>query len=180
MIDAIFVFILGLAVFKGLRKGFVMAIFSMVSFIIGIALAIKLSAVTASYLHQETNIQAKWLPAIAFVIILIATIILINLGGKIIEKGLDLALLGWANKIMGAIFFVVLYCLLLSSAIFYLEKMHILTDKKLDASICYPYIKPILPKLMDFSGKLTPLFKDCLSELSEYFDQFVPKNEPTT
>ena len=51
MIDLFFILLLIVAAFKGMRKGFVLAVFSFLSIIIGLAAALKLSATVASHLH---------------------------------------------------------------------------------------------------------------------------------
>jgi membrane protein required for colicin V production len=50
-IDLIYLLILVAAAFKGFRQGMVLAAFSFVAFFIGLAAAIKLSAVVAGWLE---------------------------------------------------------------------------------------------------------------------------------
>ncbi|HEY4110437.1 hypothetical protein [Puia sp.] len=47
-IDVLFIIFLLLAIFRGLRHGFIIAVVSALAWIIGIAAAIKLSAVVAA------------------------------------------------------------------------------------------------------------------------------------
>jgi len=58
LIDLIFALLLVMAIIKGYQKGFIVAFFSIIAFIIGLAAALKLSAVVAEYLIQSVNISA--------------------------------------------------------------------------------------------------------------------------
>ena len=55
IIDIVFVIIMILAIFKGLSKGLMLGIFSLLAFIIGLAAALKLSVVVAAYLKADKN-----------------------------------------------------------------------------------------------------------------------------
>ncbi|HMW27400.1 MAG TPA: CvpA family protein, partial [Ferruginibacter sp.] len=65
LIDLAFGVLMLLAIFKGYQKGFVIAVFSLLAFIIGLAAALKLSTVVAAYLHDSTSISVRWLPLVA-------------------------------------------------------------------------------------------------------------------
>ena len=66
MIDIIFAILFILAIIKGLRRGFIVAVFSIIGYIIGLAAALKLSALVAVYLQKNISITGKWLPFISF------------------------------------------------------------------------------------------------------------------
>ena len=118
MIDIIFAVILVIAVIKGLRKGLVVALFSIVAFIIGLAAAMKLSAAVAVYLQKNVAVSNHWLPVISFLIVFIVVVALVNLGGRLVEKTFEMAFLGLVNRIGGAIFYVLLYTIIFSVFLF--------------------------------------------------------------
>jgi membrane protein required for colicin V production len=170
MIDIIFAVILIIAVIKGLRKGLVVALFSIVAFIIGLAAAIKLSAVVAVYLQKNVAVSNHWLPVISFMIVFIVVVVLVNLGGKLVEKTFEMAFLGWANRIGGVIFYVLLYTIIFSVLLFYAEKINMVKQETISHSITYPYIKPWGPAVMNAFGKIIPLFKDSFQQLESFFE----------
>ena len=59
IIDIAFILTMIIAIFKGLSKGFIIGIFSLLAFIIGLAAAIKLSAIVAAYLGKNVSICYK-------------------------------------------------------------------------------------------------------------------------
>ena len=175
MIDIIFAVILIIAVIKGLRKGFVVALFSIVAFIIGLAAAIKLSAVVAVHLQNNVALSNRWLPFISFIIVFLAVVILVNLGGKLVEKTFEMAFLGWANRLGGAIFYVLLYIIIFSILLFYAEKINLIKEETISNSVTYPYIKPWGPAVMNGFGKIIPLFKDSFQQLESFFESLSDK-----
>ena len=64
-IDILVAIALVFATVKGIRNGLIIAVFSILAFIIGLAAALKLSTVVASWLAQSTNINVQWLPFLA-------------------------------------------------------------------------------------------------------------------
>ncbi|MFM8759024.1 MAG: CvpA family protein, partial [Methylophilaceae bacterium] len=71
MIDIVFLILMALAIWKGYSKGLVVALFSFVGMVVGMLLALKCSAVVAVWLGEETKLDAKWLPFLAFLLIII-------------------------------------------------------------------------------------------------------------
>ena len=171
LIDIVTVVLLCLAVYKGVTKGFVVAIFSFLTFLIGLAAAVKLSAVVADYLHQSTNINQKWLPVLAFIIVFILVILLVRLGAKAIEGALKLAMLGWLNKLGGIIFYGLLYLFIFSIVLFYAEKLHVIKSSTLEDSVTASFIRPFGPKAIDALGWIIPAFKNMFVELENFFGQ---------
>jgi uncharacterized protein YqeY len=74
IIDILVLIFLVMAVIKGLRRGLIVAVFSIFAFIAGIAAAMKLSVVVAGYLKDSVNISAKWLPFISFAVVFIGVV----------------------------------------------------------------------------------------------------------
>src|SRR5688500_10619371 len=99
IIDILVLIMLVFAVIKGLRRGLIIAVFSILAFIVGIAAAMKLSVVVAGYLKDSVNVSAKWLPVLAFILVFVAAVLLIRLVAKLLEKSVEMVMMGWANKI---------------------------------------------------------------------------------
>ena len=71
IIDIAFLLVMVIAIFKGLSKGLIVGIFSLLAFIIGLAAALKLSALVAAYLNKNVLSATKWLPVISFLLVFI-------------------------------------------------------------------------------------------------------------
>lgn len=170
-IDVAFFLILILAVFKGFSKGFILGIFSFLAFIIGLAAALKLSAAVAHYFENSTGSGARWLPILSFALVFIVVALLVNVGARIIKKVVSLALLGWADKVGGIIFYLLIYTVIFSVVLFLAEKSFLIKPETIAASSTYKYIAPWGPKLIDNLGKIIPVFKDLFVDLQSFFEK---------
>jgi membrane protein required for colicin V production len=170
VIDIIVFGLMVLALFKGLTKGFVLAVFSFFAFIIGLAAAIKLSAIVAGYLSTTTNIGSRWLPVLAFAIVFILVAILVRLGAKAIEGALRMAMLGWANKIGGVLLYMLLYLFIFSVLLFYAQQLNLIKPKTFGSSVCYPFLQPLAPRVISVLGAVLPFFRNMFAQLEHFFE----------
>jgi len=177
LIDIIFAALLLMAIIKGYSKGLIVAVFSVIALIVGLAAALKLSAVTANWLKGTVHVAAKWLPILAFIIVFVVAVLLVRLGAKALEKISELAWLGWVNKLGGILLYLVLYTLLYSVALFYLNKIHLLEPAAIASSKTYHYILPWAPWVTEEMGKWIPVFKNIFSELEDFFAK-LPASHP--
>lgn len=168
-IDVVFLFLIIAAIIKGYSKGLIVAMFSFFAVIIGIVLAIKLSANVAHWLQSSTNIAGFWLPFLSFALVIIAVVFVVKIVAKIIESTVEFALLGWANKLGGILMYAALYTSLLSVILFYFTKMNIIKPETLTASKTYPFIQPWAVNVIAVFSKLLPFFKDALIQLEAFF-----------
>lgn len=169
LIDAAFAILIVVACIKGFRKGLIIALFSMIAFIAGLAAALKLSAVVAEKLSTNINAAGKWLPFISFVLVFLIVVLLVNLAARLLQKSVELVLLGWLNKLGGILFFIILYSIIFSIFLFYAVQLHFLKEEAIRSSICYPYLQPIGPSVINKLGSIIPFFKDMFSMLQEFF-----------
>lgn len=168
-IDFLLVVLLVNALFKGYTKGLIVAVFSSVAIFIGIIAATKLSAVVANYLKANETFNNAWLPFFSFALVMIGVIFLIRLLAKTVQKTAEYALLGWANKAGGILLYAIIYTTLLSVCIFYLEKVQLISQNTVEASISYTYIQPWGPKAVDAIGYIIPVFKNLFVQLNDFF-----------
>ena len=177
ILDIIVAVILILAIIKGYRQGLIVALFSLIAFIIGIAAALKLSVVAAGYIGKAVNVSDKWLPIISFAIVFLIVVLLVRLGAKFIQKTVELAMLGWANRVGGILLYAGIYILIFSVLLFYADQMKFIKPETKRESVTYSYIQPWGPKLMEGLGKIIPVFKGMFQDLEDFFDK-VSKEVP--
>jgi membrane protein required for colicin V production len=176
IIDIVFFITMILALFKGLRKGFVLGIFSLLAFIIGLAAALKLSAIVAGYLQTNVVASSKWLPAISFFLVFIVVILLVGLGARLIKKTIDLAMLGWLDRLGGMVLYIVIYTIIFSIILFFAEKLLVLKPEVIADSVVYKYVMPWGPKVINNLGNIIPIFKDIFVQLESFFESIAKKS----
>jgi membrane protein required for colicin V production len=175
VIDIIFVFLLVMALIQGYRRGLIVAVFSLVSIIVGLAAAIKLSAVVANQLGNTVNVSDKWLPVVSFAIVSIVVVLLVRLGARAIQKLTEAMMLGWANRLGGIVLYVAIYITIFSVILFYANHVKIIKPEAIKASVTYSFIQPWGPKAIDGFGSLIPFFRDMFTQLEGFFSRIPEK-----
>lgn len=175
LVDIVFVVLMLIACFKGYSKGFIIALFSIIAFIAGLAAALKLSSFVAERLSAAVSISSRWLPFISFIVVFIAVVLLINIGARLIQKSIELLMLGFINRFFGMVLYALLYSILLSIFLFYAVQLKFLSPGTINASVVYTYIQPIGPKVINSLGSVIPIFKDLFSNLQEFFGKVPEK-----
>ncbi len=178
IIDIFFVLLLLLACFKGYSKGLIVALFSIIGFIAGLAAALKLSAYAAEKLSGSFNTSGKWLPFVSFLLVFLAVVLLVNLGARLLQKSVEMIMLGWANRLGGILLFITLYSILLSIFLFYAVQLHFLSAEAIAASVSYPYLQPVGPAVINALGTVVPLFKNMFTQLQDFFAALPPQTAP--
>jgi membrane protein required for colicin V production len=176
IIDVAFILIIIVAVFKGLSKGFIVGIFSFISFIIGLAAALKLSSVVAHHFENQAGAFAKWLPVISFAFVFIVVVLLVNIGARIIRKTISIAMLGWLDKLGGVLLYIFIYTIIFSVILFFAEKTSLIKPETVAASTVYDLVAPLGPKIINNLGKIIPVFKDLFSQLQSFFEKLAPQS----
>src|SRR5262245_27934550 len=175
IIDIIFVILLVLALIHGYRRGLIVAVFSLVSIIVGLAAAIKLSAVVANHLGHTVKVSDKWLPVISFAIVFIVVVLLIRLGARAIQKLTEALMLGWVNRLGGIILYAVIYITIYSVVVFYANQVKMIKHDTIKASVTYSFIEPWGPKVIDGFAAVIPFFRDMFTELEGFFSRIPEK-----
>jgi membrane protein required for colicin V production len=169
-IDLVLVIVLALAAFKGFSRGLIMALFSFAALFIGLAAALKLSSTVANYFRDSDTVPSPWWPVIAFLGVFLLAALLVRMAGSALEKTVEIARLGWVNKVGGFLIYAVLYVLLYSVVLFFLGQMNLLTPEMKSKSTTYPYIEPWGPWAISGLGTIIPAFKDVFADLQGFFE----------
>jgi membrane protein required for colicin V production len=178
LLDIIFSILLILAMIRGYRQGLIIGLFSLVAVIIGLAAAMKLSTVVASWIGKSVKVSEEWLPLISFIVVFIIVVLLIRLGAKAIESTVEVVMLGWLNKLAGIVLYVAIYTIVFSVLLFYAEQMQLLQPATIKSSRTYEYVQPWGPRVINGIGSIIPVFKDMFDELKQFFENVSDKLTP--
>jgi membrane protein required for colicin V production len=170
LIDILFGVVLVFALLRGYKQGLIVGLFSLLAVIIGLAAALKLSAVVAERLGRSVKVSEGWLPFISFIIVFVAVVLLIRLGAKAIEKAVQLVMLGWLNRLAGMLLFVAIYTIVFSVLLFFAEHMKLIKEETIHTSVTYGFVQPWGPKVINGLGSVIPIFKDLFKELEDFFE----------
>lgn len=169
LLDIILVVILILAIIKGYQRGLIVGVFSLIAVIIGLAAAIKLSAVVAGYIGKAIKISDTWLPVISFAVVFIIVVLLIRLGANMLQKTVEIALLGWVNRLGSMLLYIAIYLIVYSVVLFYAEQVKLIQPDTIQKSVTYTFIQPWGPRVINGFASIIPVFKDMFAELQSFF-----------
>jgi membrane protein required for colicin V production len=171
MIDIFFYIIVCLAIIQGWRKGLILALFSMVCGLIGLAAAVKLSAVLATHMKSDLHVTSRFLPVVAFILVFILVLLTVRWAGKLIEKLVKMVLLGWLNKLGGMLLFLILYLSVYSIVLFYGTKTQVISKQAMADSQTYSLIAPFGPGVIRSITRFIPYGHDMFHTLEGFFDK---------
>lgn len=154
--------------YQGYKKGFVLEIIAIVSFILAIIGGFKLMHWGMDLIDQHFDISGALLPYISFLVIFIAIILLVNLIGKIFKKILDLTLLGTLDNAAGSIISMLKWAfgisvLLWLSSSFGME----LSEDWTSDSFFYDPVLSFAPGFVNFITEYIPYTHDLFDHIQE-------------
>ncbi|HMR91122.1 MAG TPA: CvpA family protein [Chitinophagaceae bacterium] len=170
LLDIILVILLVLAAIKGYQRGLIVGLFSFIAIIIGLAAAMKLSAVVAGYIGSAIKVSDQWLPVISFAVIFIIVVLLVRLGANMLQRSTEAIMLGWVNRLGGVVFYAAIYIIVFSVVLFYAEQVRLVQPATTESSVTYHLVQPWGPRAINGFGAIIPVFKDMFAELESFFD----------
>ena len=105
-------------------KGLVSTVCSIVGVVAGLYLSSAKAAGLGTLMAQWFELNGHQLYVIAYILIFVATVVVVFLLSKLIEKFLHLVTLSWLNRLLGALFGVVKYALIVSLVLNLVDVFH--------------------------------------------------------
>ncbi|PKP03729.1 MAG: hypothetical protein CVU14_01430 [Bacteroidetes bacterium HGW-Bacteroidetes-9] len=153
-IDIVIVVIALIAAIKGFMKGLIIGIASLAGLILGIVFSLRYAGDLAEIFQSMFGSNSRYLYFAAYLVCFLFIVMIVHLIGKSIEKVIEIAALGFLNKIAGAAFGI-LKVLFVFSAIFYLMKIvdpqsHLVKPETKQKSLFYQPLEWLLPSTLPF------------------------------
>lgn len=174
-IDIVTVCILAYAGWQGFSKGLIMAMFSFAALFIGWAAAMKLSAVSAVWISEALAMPSKWWPVLTFIILLVVVSAFVRNLGKLVEKTAEDVMLGPLNRMAGFVVYAMLYLMLYSIVLYYIDRMGLIGAEVRQGSTTFGVVSTWGPAAVGTLGKLIPFLGDVFQELQRFFDGIAVK-----
>ncbi len=153
-IDIILGLLLLFAVINGFRRGLISEVASLAALVFGVWGAIEFSYITSDFLTNNMGIDTDHLNLISFIVTFIVIVILIHLIASSLSKLLEVAMLGWLNRITGMVFGFLKTAFILSILLLVFNKIdndvHILSQKAKSESRLYEPIRKFAPSVFPF------------------------------
>ena len=160
-----------LGFFKGWTKGFIMALFEFVSFFAAIALALQLSGWVEGYIKEKAKMDNDWLSFLAFVLVLVGAIISIRILGKLVEKSVELMMLGLLNRVAGIFVYLFIYLSVYSIVLVYLKRFGWIGNETVIDSKSFSYLINFGGWVIDLFGERLPAIKNLFNDTRDFIKQ---------
>lgn len=161
IIDIVLGVLLVFGLYKGLKNGLFVELASLISFFVGIYVAIKFSYVVANILANNVSWSPKSVQVAAFVVTLAAVVVGVHLLAKFFSGIASFVFLGWLNKLGGAVFATLKTVILLGIVLSLFQKVNvndmIISKETQENSVLF---NPILKTSEILLPVLTDWFKD--------------------
>ncbi len=150
-VDIILAIFLIFGTVKGFKNGFFVEIASLLALVLGVYGAIKFSYFINNYLSGRVDLEERYIGIISFALTFIIIVIGISWLGKVLTKVADITMLGFVNKVLGAVFGGLKTALILSVVLLIFSNLNssfsLLDKESLEKSILYKPVKSIVPLL---------------------------------
>lgn len=148
-------------IIRGLSKGFLEQALALVGIVLSVWAAFHFSSLVCTWLKPYLEVSETVLNVIAFALILVAISLAVLLVARLLTKVVELAMLGWLNKVLGLAFAVALNALVIGIFIILFDTLNVkfgfVKPEVLDQSVVYttlrdlcylvfPYLKQLLFK----------------------------------
>ena len=147
ILDIIILICLVPSIIQGLRKGFISQAISIVSIVAGVWASANFANLVSDWLAQYLEAPEQVLRIVSFAIIMIVVFIILGLIGKLLHGIIQLVMLGWVNRLLGAAFAFAKAILILGVLILIFNSINanfnLVDAKVLEESVLYPIIKNI-------------------------------------
>lgn len=136
---------------QGYNKGLIISVASFAALILGLYFAFFFSDYTAGKLNELFTIDKEYLAVISFVVTFVVVVIAVVLVGNILQKFIDVLMLGFLNKAAGAIFGILKGALYLSILVFVINFIdpgqNVIKPKYREGSALFKPIEGFAPML---------------------------------
>ena len=159
MFDVVVLILVTYGLISGFKKGFIVEVSGMIALGVGIIGAFKFSGILGNYLVNYIDWEPKIIQIVSFILLFIGIVYIISLFAKMLTKALKVILLGGINRLLGALFGVLKWMLMLCAL-----------------TLVFKEVNQILT-LMENSVLETSLSYHILQEMGEFLFNWVKQSE---
>jgi len=175
LLDIIFLIPLLWFGYNGYKKGLIIEVASLAAFVLGLYFAFYFSDFTAGYLKQFFNMEPKYMAAVSFIATFVGVVIIVLALAKLLEKFINILMLGFLNKLGGALFGMLKGALFLSVVILIINYFDtgrsIIKPRAAKQSIFYEPVQSLAPLL--YSKLHLDHFKDQIPDKDELLKKVI-------
>ena len=157
-LDVILILPLVVGLVRGLMHGFISEVIAIVVVILGVLGARYGAPAFSAWLLTQFAWPQGVCDVVAYTLLFLAVAIVLSIAARLLSKFLRAIHLGWANRLMGGVFGLAKYGLIMLIIVFAMDRtneaFHWLDDSPVvSTSVVYPYMVHATDVVLSFSGK---------------------------
>lgn len=145
------------AFYFGIKNGLVRQLVAVAVLYFGITLSLRFSEPVAAWIIEHVHMTEFWAKTVSFIVVFLVISLLLGLLGRVIEKIIQISLLGWLNKLLGIVASLFVIALAVSTIVYFVDQANNTLDfipkEKLEESRFYPW-------MIEFAKSIFPRFKE--------------------
>lgn len=170
-IDIILGLSLAFGFYVGYSRGIIKSLFAILSLIVAILAAMKLSPLVITFLGNQLSWDPRWIIVLGFVLTFIVVVVAIRYAGKILEKMLIKLEINFMNKILGGAISAFLFLVIFSTFVWFMDEVKLLSPEAKQESMTYELVEPIPQVVAALGQQVKPAFQNFWNKTAEAMDQ---------
>lgn len=150
-----------LGAYHGYKAGFLLELFSLLAVILGVLCGFKLMGSAMVLLADKIDVNEKVLPYIAFIIVFLMVVGVVNLLGKLISASVNRSFLGAVDNAAGGLLGLLRTTFMFSVVLWIVDALRLsFLPNWTEGSWLYPIVANFAPTITVWVSELLPVFKD--------------------
>jgi len=150
-LDIILVIPLLWGLYKGVSKGIIKELASLMALIIGIYGAVHFADSIQPYIKSSLSIESSFLPILSFAITFIGIVLVVRVIGFIVDKIIKLVALGFISRVLGGVFGVLKTAYIISALLLIVNTfdyyLNLIPLEQKNASVLYRPLSNMIPSI---------------------------------
>jgi len=167
IIDLLFLLVAGFGFYKGYNSGILRTVFWVLSFMLGLFVALRYSVGVTEVLQRLFNTDHSFMFIAGFILSFMMAMFFVRMLAKLLEKLLQDLNVNVINRLAGAAVYSFILTLIYSFILWILVEAQALSKTQINESFTYPYLKTFPAQTREFWDNMQPVFRDFWQESGE-------------
>jgi len=150
-LDIILVIPLLWGLYKGVSKGIIKELASLMALIVGIYGAVHFADSIQPYIKNSLSIESSFLPILSFAITFIGIVLVVRVIGFIVDKIIKLVALGFISRVLGGVFGALKTAYIISALLLIVNTfdyyLNLIPLEQKNASVLYRPLSNMIPSI---------------------------------
>ena len=164
ILDVLLLGFAGYGFLTGFKEGIINSVFSILSIIIALMAAFKLSSYMTSALSEAFNIHTPLMFIVGFLVTFFLSKWLLKTAATAVTAVMETVHVNLLNQIVGGTVVSLFFAFIYSLMVWFGESAHVINPNMIAESRTYPFLQPLRDGAFAVFGKAKPVFQGFLHE----------------